>query len=508
MTSAPVQILWFKRDLRLADHAALVHAAAAGPVAPVFIIEPDYWKLPDTSARQYAFLRECLVELSESCAAAGIPLRILVGDAIEMLDRVRAETGAAQLWSHQETGNAWTFDRDKRVAAWARSAGVSWKELPQSAVIRGLRKRTRWSAHWARRMRTALQDIPAVTAPKGWTGGGEVPEPEAIGLAPDPCPERQPGGRAHGLRALARFLNETGEPYRKAMSSPLAGAEHCSRLSPYLAWGCLSLREAAQAGWRRQAGIAAEGLGGGWPGSMRSFMSRLAWRDHFIQKLESEPELEFRAMNARLDDLRSGETDAGLLAAWQRGETGFPFVDACLRALDRTGWMNFRMRAMLAAFASYQLWQPWQVSGLHLARQFTDFEPGIHWPQMQMQSGVTGINAVRIYNPVKQGHDQDPDGAFMRHWLPELADVPDRFLHEPWKWEEAGRLLGKAYPEPVIELATATREARDRIFQARRQSEVRARTADILERHASRRPARRRSARNTRAPSPQMRLDL
>ena len=134
-----------------------------------------------------------------------------------------------------------------------------------------------------------------------------------------------------------------------------------------------------------------------------------------------------------------------------KGETGLPFVDACMRSLNATGWINFRMRAMLMAVASYHLWLDWRAPGEHLARQFTDYEPGIHWPQVQMQSGTTGINTVRIYNPVKQGHDQDPDGAFVRRWVPELRDVPDAFIHEPWRWEQAGSVLDRVYPAPIVD---------------------------------------------------------
>ncbi len=168
------------------------------------------------------------------------------------------------------------------------------------------------------------------------------------------------------------------------------------------------------------------------------------------------------------------------------GETGFPFQDACMRYLRATGWLNFRMRAMVMSVASYHLWLDWRVTGAHLARRLTDYEPGIHWPQVQMQAGTTGINAPRIYNPVKQGFDYDPNGSFTRRWLPELAAVPDAFLQEPWRWPEARALLGRRYPEPVIDLAQAAREARDMIWQARRSAGFADIAGTIADRHASR----------------------
>ena len=155
------------------------------------------------------------------------------------------------------------------------------------------------------------------------------------------------------------------------------------------------------------------------------------------------------------------------IEAWKNGQTGFPFVDACMRCLRTTGWMNFRMRALLVAVASYHLWLDWRVTGEFLARLFTDYEPGIHWSQMQMQSGTTGINTIRIYYPVKQGQDQDPDTVFVRRWIPELGVIPADFLHQPWLWDGAASVLGKSYPIPVIDHLEAAKSARQKIWAVR-----------------------------------------
>ncbi|MGP1355558.1 FAD-binding domain-containing protein, partial [Roseicyclus sp.] len=304
-----------------------------------------------------------------------------------------------------------------------------------------------------------------------------------------------------------------GRDYRRAMSSPLEGEDACSRLSPHLAWGTLSPREAAQAAARRKAEAA--GTRAGWRGAMTSFEARLAWRDHFMQKLEDAPAIETRCLHPACEALRPRAPDAARLAAWEKGETGLPFVDACMRYLDHGGWLNFRMRAMLVAVASYHLWLDWRATGPHLARAFTDYEPGIHWPQMQMQSGTTGMNTVRIYNPVKQGRDQDPDGVFTRRWVPELAEVPDRHLQAPWEWEGAGRLLGRRYPAPVVDVVAAARAAREAVWGIRRGDGFRAEAARIVEKHASRkdRGAGRhfvndREGRRKPADTRQLRLDL
>jgi len=176
---------------------------------------------------------------------------------------------------------------------------------------------------------------------------------------------------------------------------------------------------------------------------------------------------------------------------WIEGETGFPFLDACMRALKATGWLNFRMRAMAAAFSSYHLWVDWKRPAEALARRFTDFEPGIHYAQFQMQSGTTGVNTPRIYNPVKQAHDQDPEGVFTRRWVPELAGLPVSFIHEPWKAPDdvlagAGVTLGVAYPERMVNHEQAAREARARIGALRKGEDHREAARAIQIKHGSR----------------------
>ena len=471
-------LVWYKRDLRVQDHPALGMSAALGAVLPLYIVEPDYWALPDTSARQWAFTADCLTDLQAALAAAGAPLVVRVGDAVEVLARLCRQHGIARIISHEETGNLWTYARDLRVKAWAQGAGIEWIEVAQSGVVRRLVSSDGWARARDGFMAGAMVEVPQLQGIAG-VEPGVIPSARALRLASDPCPHRQAGGRAAGLLVLDSFLQVRGQSYRTAMSSPVTGERACSRISAHLALGALSAREVTQATVLRQATRPV----GGWSGSLRSFQSRLAWRDHFTQKLEDQPGIEIRALHRAADGLRPLVADAVLLAAWAAGETGLPFLDACMRYLAATGWLNFRMRSMVMSCASYHLWLDWRAAGAVLARRFTDYEPGIHWPQVQMQSGVTGVNTVRMYNPVKQGYDQDPTGVFTRRWVPELAGVPDGFLHEPWKWPGAARLR---YPEPVVDLVTAARFARDAVWGLRRGAGFGAGPAQIVKRHASR----------------------
>ena len=483
--SRALHIVWFKRDLRIADHRPLARAIAAGPVLPLYIAEPEFWAGPDASARQWAFAAESLAELQRDLAALGQPLSVMVGDAVRVFQHLHERHGVAALWSHEETGNGWTYARDRAVAVWARGAGIPWHEVPQFGVIRRLASRNGWAKAWDRQMAEPITPSPLALAPVAGDWPTHIPSALELGLAPDPCPQRQPGGRAAALTTLASFLEQRGRDYRYQMSSPVTAFDACSRLSPHLAWGAVSMREVAQESAARLRAVRSSGEPEAkrWRASLISFAGRLHWHCHFMQKLEDEPQIEFANLHRAYDGLRPDAADPDRLAAWRQGQTGFPFIDACMRALHQHGWLNFRMRAMLMSFASYHLWLPWRETGLHLARQFVDYEPGIHWPQVQMQSGTTGINTMRVYNPVKQGLDQDPTGGFVREFVPELAAVPDRFIHEPWAWTGAGTL---AYPPPIVDHVTAAKAARDALYAIRKRGDHHQAASEIAEKHGSR----------------------
>ncbi len=488
-----IQIVWFKRDLRIVDHEALSRAAAAGPVLPLYIVEPGLWRQPDLAGRHWAFVSDALWPLREALTQLGQPLIIRYGEATDVLGELIDRHPVGALWSHQETGNDWTFRRDRAVAVLLRDRGLPWFEPRQHGVVRGRCDRDHWSAQWERLMTAPSCAPPAQLTPIPGLHGEPISERPYEDLEFDPCPGRQPGGRRMAEQALDSFLDRRGERYHLEMSSPLSAEHSCSRLSAHLAWGTLSMREVLQATRQRRAEIkhSSSAERGSWGRALAAFEGRLHWHCHFMQKLESEPRIEFENMQRAMDGLRSEVPDTERLAAWREGRTGWPLVDACMRALHHGGWINFRMRAMLMSVASYQLWLHWREPALHLARQFVDYEPGIHYPQAQMQSGTTGINTLRIYNPIKQSLDQDPEGRFIRRWIPELARVGDGWIHTPWRMpataqQSAGCRIGRDYPAPLVDHVQAAREARQRLYAKRREGQARSESRQIFDRHGSR----------------------
>ena len=504
-------LVWFKRDLRCGDHAPLAQAAGFESCLALFIIEPAWLASPECASAHVAFVLDGLARLRAQLQSRGLPLRVAVGEATEVLQRLHADTGFTHLLSHEETGPGWTYARDLAVAAWCRRQGLSWVETPQTGVVRRLRDRHGWAARWDQRMGASPSPTPLTWAGVPDPHASDLPTLAALGL-PTPAFTPPPAGEAAGQGLLHSFLQKRAMGYRRALSSPLTAEAGCSRLSAHLAWGMVSLRQVSQATEAQIARTPDRELAH----DLRGFAGRLRWHCHFMQKLEDEPAIEFHNFARHCDGLREHSSDAALLQAWQRGQTGFPMVDACMRSLVATGWLNFRMRALLVSFAAYHLWQHWRPTGLFLARQFLDFEAGIHWSQMQMQSGTTGINTLRVYSPTKQALDHDPHGRFIRRWLPELARVPLAHLAQPWRMDDAtqrahGCVLGRDYPAPVVDEQAAAKAAKERLYALRRDPVVRQEADHIQQRHGSRRSglqpnARKRVATAKLSPPPQLTL--
>lgn len=493
-------VVWYKRDLRVEDHLPLTLAAQHGNVLPLYIIEPSVIYYDDYSRRHYAFVRDALTDLRQRLAALGQPLVVRYGEAVQVLADLHQHEAIEAIYGHEETGNARTYERDLDVREWARKQAIRLLEVPSGGVVRRLPTRDAWLE--TRNQRMVAAPLPSPSSLRGVNiEPGLIPTADELGLEADGMERIQQGGAAAAQRTLHSFLYTRGRHYHTSLSSPVTAFDACSRLSPHLAWGCLSIRQAVHALAARQAEVAKISAHSdssddrGWTAALSAFESRLYWRDHFIQKLEDAPRIEQQSFVTTYDGLRPSITTdweaRRRFIAWRDGKTGYPLVDACMRALKSTGYLNFRMRAMVVSFASHDLWLDWRETGYPLARWFTDMEPGIHWSQMQMQSGTSGNSTLRIYNPTIQANDHDPNGVFLRRWLPELRDVPLTYMHAPWHMPDSvqqavGVCIGRDYPLPIVDHKQRWHEARNAISVIRQQPDTKLQVAQVLEKHGSR----------------------
>ena len=445
----------------------------------------------DFSFLHLDFINDSINDLSNRFREAGGVLNIFKGTAIDIFQKISENYKILKVYTHHETGNWKSYQRDIALEKFFKYNGIEWVSFQSNGVVRGMKNRDGWSYEFNKTMKEPIVEevnLSKFVSLKGITGISNSAE---LNIPIIRYIKNFNGGEKKAHDQLDSFLENRGQYYSKEMSSPLTAASSCSRLSPYLSYGNVSVKQILRRVRVQQELIRSKKLRNGWLKSLAAFSSRLRWHCHFIQKLEMQPNLEFTNMVRSFDVIRT-EPNEKYFKSWRDCEVGIPMIDACMNFLKINGWINFRMRAMLVSFASYNLWLDWRITSKFLANYFIDYEPGIHYNQFQMQSGVTGINAIRIYNPIKQRQDHDPDGKFVRAWVPALENVSQNYIDYPHLMPEKlqkniGCIIGTHYPYPVVDLDTSAANARKSIYKVKSLAKTKSQAKQAYLLHGSRR---------------------
>ena len=483
MRKLAINIVWIKRDLRTLDHESF-HAAESKniPYLPVYIFDNDLIKYPDTSDRHLGFIYNSLIDINKKLSSFNKQVEILYGPSLNIFKCLVSQYKIENIFSYQESGIRKSWQRDIKVKKFCNENSINWIEFQRDGIIRGIKDRKNWNKNWHVQMHSQIIKN-SFKKQKKLKFLNKFPLPDnLISRINSNLDSFQPAGESMAWKYLKSFCEERVSGYAYNISKPEKSRISCSRLSPYISWGNLNIRLV----YHNLIKLKKKNKN---LRSINAVISRLHWHCHFIQKFEVDCNYETHLINKGFNSLKRN-TNIKFIKAWEEGKTGYPLIDASMRAVKNTGWINFRMRAMLVSFFVHNLDQDWRDGVYFLAKQFLDYEPGIHYTQFQMQAGTTGINTIRIYNPIKNSKDYDREGVFIKKWIPELGKIPLEFIHEPWLMSEMESKfykfkLGKDYPIRIINLEETSKKAKNKIWGHMNNKKVKDESKEILKIHVN-----------------------
>ena len=449
-------IVWFRRDLRIADHAPLYRAALRGDVIPVFVLDRALLHHPETGSARVAFMLECLRSLDQDLRDRGGRLIVRSGDPVVVLPQLIRETQADGIYAHIDFERIYGRVRDARLNSALALDNLKIRWFEPLATTPDLIPYPDYRDLWFAEMNADMVPIPAhVHVPPDITSE-PLPALAELGLLADSKP-LPPAGTTAARNLLQEFLAAKTDRYYWQLSYP--SAEATTGLSPHIKFGSISVRECYHMAQQLKSSPDERVQR-----SRQQLIARLRWGNGFAQRFRYLPQLELRSLYSIFDE-DGWAFNEDLYRAWQQGETGFPIVDAAARCLQATGgWkeLNFRIRALYSSFLSNLLGMDWRYGALHFMRHLIDGDCPIDHYQWAMQAGVTHCvdkTWTRIYNPEQVAVDRcDPEGIFIKRWLPELKNLPPECLGSP--------SLLKGYPTPIVNYKQARKR---RVQQLERQ---------------------------------------
>jgi deoxyribodipyrimidine photo-lyase len=465
--------------MRLLDNPALSFALDKSKelnlsFLPIMGLETDLINESKTSYefsefQQFGYL-SAMLPLYQNYQHFGVNSVLFHDTILNILNQIQDLQPIKVLVTHQEHGTDGTFDRDKAVHEFCKSHNIDWYQTQPSGVIRNLPSRDTRDKLVKEYINSKVIPIPDFTGVQQFdlvtkfnsnqTFTELTKLKESIGKKYN----LQESSEKQGLKTLESFATDRAKNYRGGISSPNKAITSGSRLSQFLAYGSLSLRYIHQYFWTNIKSTENTKLKSGMLGAMQ----RLHWREHFIQRLETDCTMPWRSINPDFDKIQYTH-DLELFEKYKTGTTGEVLIDACIRCLNATGFINFRMRAMLVSYGIFGLDLDWRELGKFLATTFLDYEPGIHWSQIQMQAGVTGINTIRFYSPHKQLLDLDPDCIFVRRWIAELEGLTNEQILDYPNLKLSELTKGK-YPNPAVDFKSACKLNKAKTFSAKKSS--------------------------------------